>query len=173
MISLLNGYAINIEYCPVSSCFSYYDSDFIRFLDYLLFFYYFHIVIRLVHHLFVQIACVILLLHTILPHDHNGVASAEDDNSEYQEVHNFLDWITLAFHADFGEGHLENFLSSELDLDEGNQDLTNGFLPLVPKFDLKFDGSPYVEGFSNFYADNFIIFSVPLLPNSHRGPPLG
>jgi hypothetical protein len=53
------------------------------------------------------------LLHSIIPHHHHDHLSVEDHKFEHETADNILDYLELLFHLDMGEGHLENFQSTD------------------------------------------------------------
>lgn len=55
------------------------------------------------------IAISILMLHTILPHQHHDQIPDDRHAFEHEQADSLLDYILLAFHANPGENHLEEF----------------------------------------------------------------
>ncbi|MFY0652279.1 MAG: hypothetical protein JXQ96_09615 [Cyclobacteriaceae bacterium] len=55
------------------------------------------------------LAGAILLLHTVLPHEHHSELDEAEHVTQHETATGWLDFIMLAFHLDQGEGHLEKY----------------------------------------------------------------
>ena len=55
----------------------------------------------------------ILLLHTLMPHQHHSELEAKENFELHESARNWLDLIKLAFHLDQGDDHLENYKISD------------------------------------------------------------
>lgn len=49
-----------------------------------------------------------------MPHQHHDELTIEENVAEHKSAEGFLDWLQLIFHEDLGEGHLENFMHSDI-----------------------------------------------------------
>ena len=58
------------------------------------------------------LAASILMLHSLLPHEHHDEISAERHSYEQKGADSLLDHLLLAFHANLGENHLEEYEKS-------------------------------------------------------------
>jgi len=111
------------------------------------------------------------LLHSVIPHHHHDHLSVEDHNIEHESADNILDYLELLFHLDMGEGHLENFQSTDGNhLDIQLQYDLGPLSPVEIVYCLKADAE---ADFSTrpFYSSD----RIPIPPNisslSLRGPP--
>lgn len=65
------------------------------------------------------LATTILMLHSIIPHQHHSEISIVEDEHEHKSADGFLDLLSLALHTDQGDGHLENFTTGDqVELDD-------------------------------------------------------
>ena len=55
------------------------------------------------------LAISILMMHSVLPHQHHNQIPDERHSIEHAEANSILDYILLAFHVNPGENHLEEF----------------------------------------------------------------
>ena len=88
--------------------------------------------------LLIGMATVIVLLHSITPHQHHKSSQLYDHTiSEVGNESNLINWLQFIFHPDLGEEHLENF-QNEYPLELAIPDLS--FLALaiilVPKVEI-------------------------------------
>lgn len=51
----------------------------------------------------------ILLMHSILPHEHHSELDVNQHVEEHETATSLLDFIKLAFHVDLGQDHLESY----------------------------------------------------------------
>jgi len=58
----------------------------------------------------------IIVLHSLVPHQH-GEEYANEGSITNQSTTNIFDYISLVFHFNLGEHHLENFLTPEADIE--------------------------------------------------------
>jgi hypothetical protein len=62
----------------------------------------------------------------VTPHLHHGEMSGDHDYLDHQEADDFMDWLILSFHLDFGDGHLECYSqSNQLDFSTDFQWVAN------------------------------------------------
>lgn len=111
------------------------------------------------------LAGLMLLLHTMLPHEHHTELNEAAHIVEHQTATGLLDFIKLAFHLDQGEGHLEKFKTAgfnyffeaipytEIELEQ--------FVPVF--IDNDFQVLASIDTFSSRYLSSQLRF---------RGPPL-
>ena len=106
----------------------------------------------------------ILMLHTVMPHQHHGEVSNEIHNFEHDSADSILDFIQLAFHFNPSENHLEDYQKSNLDF----QTLVFCEDVLSPDFARTILSSidQNVEGY-----DYQQVRPVPISSISFRGPP--
>ena len=64
---------------------------------------------KLVKKISLILAGVILLLHSVLPHEHHSELNPEEHLAQHQAAKGLLDFIKLSFHIDQGEDHLEKY----------------------------------------------------------------
>ena len=55
------------------------------------------------------IAGSLLLLHSLIPHEHHSELDEIAHIEQHQEADDLFDFLKLVFHLDFGGEHLENF----------------------------------------------------------------
>lgn len=55
------------------------------------------------------LATILLMLHSVLPHQHHDELSQEEHLAQNEEARTWLDYLKLAFHTDLGDSHLEEF----------------------------------------------------------------
>lgn len=67
---------------------------------------------KIVRFLALFLATTVVILHSIVPHNHHCNLSPEEHAKEHQSANSLLDFIALGFHADHGEGQWEDFSSS-------------------------------------------------------------
>jgi hypothetical protein len=60
-----------------------------------------------------SLAVVVIILHSIIAHDHKTGMSAEDHLAAHSCAVSVFDNFVLDFHIANGEGHLEHFVSSD------------------------------------------------------------
>lgn len=64
-------------------------------------------------HLLLQSACFILIMHSLVPHEHHTESLEEEHVCQQAQVLSFLDIFRIAFHSDIGEGHLDYFIAAD------------------------------------------------------------
>ncbi len=64
---------------------------------------------RIIRHFSVLVAGALLLLHTLMPHEHHALIDNGDHLCPLHKTTTLSGLFQLAFHMDQGEGHLENF----------------------------------------------------------------
>lgn len=69
-------------------------------------------IIRL-RHILLHTAVLIMLLHSIVPHEHHDELLEQDTVVLYSSNECIFDWLQFVFHDDLGAGHLENFVQGE------------------------------------------------------------
>ena len=112
-----------------------------------------------------------MFLHSIVPHEHHGELSEQEEVVLHSSNECFCDWLQLVFHDDLGTGHLENFVQGE----EPNFVKVSKTIPVVAaiSFDTNFlqsetDVTPIVKQSPNeFYRS---LYSRH--PDALRGPPM-
>ena len=57
----------------------------------------------------ILLAGAILLLHTVLPHEHHSELNEVEHVAQHESAKGLLDFIKMAFHMDQGEGRLEKY----------------------------------------------------------------
>ncbi len=67
---------------------------------------------KLIRKISLFLAGSILLLHTVLPHEHHSELSGKEHCEQHETAANLVDFIKLVFHMDQGEGHLEKYQTS-------------------------------------------------------------
>ena len=67
---------------------------------------------KLIRNISILLAGVILLLHTVLPHEHHSELNQEEHLAQHESAEGLLDFIKLTFHMDQGEDHLEKYQGS-------------------------------------------------------------
>lgn len=97
------------------------------------------------------VAGIFLILHNVTPHLHHDEMRETRHNEEHQTADNLFDWLSLTFHNDMGEGHLECF--SQVD-DSDFQFITqsplwNPFEVLVQLQHLLIDNTPTTSYFDH------------------------
>lgn len=113
----------------------------------------------------IGLATVIVLLHSITPHQHHKTSQISDHTiSEVRNDSNVINWLQFIFHPDLGEEHLENF-QNEHPLELAIPDLA--FLAVaivfVPQTEVKLEhNTPYIFSIKD---------SDFLSPRQLRGPP--
>lgn len=60
-----------------------------------------------------MLAGAILLMHSILPHEHHSELDENQHVEDHETASSLLDYIKLAFHLDPGQNHLEEFQVSK------------------------------------------------------------
>lgn len=68
---------------------------------------------RIFRSVFLLVIATIVLLHTLVPHEHHDKAESEICVTAQDESKGFLDWIALGLHINQNEGHLEHFLKDK------------------------------------------------------------
>ncbi len=72
-----------------------------------------------------------LFLHNVTPHLHHSEMSERQHSQEHQMADNLFDWLSLTFHNDMGEGHLECFSQGDhFEFQSNFQLLQSDILPL-------------------------------------------
>ncbi len=64
---------------------------------------------RIIRHFSVLVAGALLLLHTMMPHEHHALIGDSNHLCPLHKTTTLSGLFQLAFHMDQGEGHLENF----------------------------------------------------------------
>lgn len=64
---------------------------------------------KLINKISIIVAGSILLMHSILPHEHHSELDEEQHVVAHETATSLLDFIKLAFHVDLGEDHLERY----------------------------------------------------------------
>lgn len=72
----------------------------------------FEIQVKFIRNISILLAGAILMLHTVLPHEHHSELKATEHEVQHETAHSLLDFLKLAFHMDQGEGHLEDYKTS-------------------------------------------------------------
>ncbi len=66
---------------------------------------------RVFRSFFLLMIATIVLLHSLMPHDHHDKTESEVCITEVQD--GIFDWLALGLHMNQGEGHLEHFLKDK------------------------------------------------------------
>ena len=61
------------------------------------------------------LASMVVVLHTIISHEHHSEMSSEAHWSAHQQASSLFDNVVLTLHMDAGSGHLEAYLDIDLD----------------------------------------------------------
>jgi hypothetical protein len=67
---------------------------------------------RLFSKISILLAGIILMLHTMMPHEHHSSYENAVHIVKPEPIHNIFELIRLAFHFDQGEGHLDQYKQS-------------------------------------------------------------
>lgn len=67
------------------------------------------LLMKMVSKLGLLLSVSILLLHSFMPHQHHSEISEERHSLEHKDADSILDYLLLAFHANLGENHLEEY----------------------------------------------------------------
>ncbi|GEM_PF-948540 len=67
-------------------------------------------------HILIVLAAMLLLLHTLLPHEHHSELDAIEHFQAHQQASSIFDYLRLAFHFSPGQNHLEDYQTSGYDL---------------------------------------------------------
>lgn len=68
---------------------------------------------RIFRSFFLLVIATIVLLHTLVPHEHHDKSESEICVTTQDESKGLLDWIALGLHINQSEGHLEHFLKDQ------------------------------------------------------------
>ncbi len=68
---------------------------------------------RIFRSIFLLVIATIVLLHTLVPHEHHDKNESEICVTPQDESKGLLDWIALGLHINQSEGHLEHFLKDQ------------------------------------------------------------
>ena len=69
---------------------------------------------RIFRSIFLLMIAVIVLAHTLVPHEHYDKSESEICITDVQDDENdILDWIALGLHVNQSKGHLEHFLKDK------------------------------------------------------------
>lgn len=119
----------------------------------------------LVRQICMVMAGAILLLHSLLPHEHHRDLDDEEHVVRHEMATSLVDFIKLAFHLDQGEDHLENFkVTEQFQLSLDQYVLAQAYFTFAPKL----IESQHII-FPTFQATNYSRYLS--LPLRFRGPP--
>lgn len=113
----------------------------------------------------IGLATVIVLLHSITPHQHHKTSRISDHTiSEVKNDSNVINWLQFIFHPDLGEEHLENFQNEHpLELAIPELNFLAVAIVFVPQIEVKLEhNTPYIFTIKD---------SEYLSPRQLRGPP--
>lgn len=115
--------------------------------------------------LFIGLATVIVLLHSITPHKHHKYNQTYDHSlAEVKNDSSLISWLQFIFHPDLGEEHLEKFQNEHpLELAIPNFALISVAILIAPQLESKLEHHT-LYAFSVKVSDHFS-------PTQHRGPP--
>ncbi len=68
---------------------------------------------RIFRNIFLLVIAMIVLLHTLVPHEHHDKLESEIRVTAQGESIGFLERIAFGLHVNQGEGHLEHFLKDQ------------------------------------------------------------
>lgn len=113
-------------------------------------------------------AILVLLIHSIVPHQHHAELSDTEHQKQHVEASSILDYIALSFHFDHPDGQLEEYTVAQGDVHEVDQFIQLGDLPSAVV-----DAVFHVEKESEnqFYAYQTERQNVSASAHSLRGPP--
>lgn len=113
-------------------------------------------------------ALLIVLLHSFIPHKHHSEFSFTEHESVHQEASNIIDFLSLAFHVDHGEKHLEEFTVAGADVHSIDTEFQ---IPVA--FDQSFiSGTPvFNEKQVGFTSEPSVSNLLLTCEHSLRGPP--
>lgn len=105
------------------------------------------------------------MLHSFVPHQHHDELGQAEHISEHSSATSTLDFLSLIFHENLGENHLENFENTECHFDFVA-------IAVLPSADYSLAEVVLAETESK-YQDypNAIPISVYPKTSSERGPP--
>jgi len=113
-------------------------------------------------------AVLILLIHSIVPHQHHAELTDAEHSEQHTEASSFFDYIALSFHFDHPDGQLEEFTTAQTDANEVDQ------LTQIAEIPSSFGGpvlhinSEEQNHFCTYQVDNQ---EVSTSAHSLRGPP--
>ena len=113
-------------------------------------------------------ALLIVFLHSFIPHKHHSEFSFTEHEKTHQEASDLLDFLSLAFHVDYGEKHLEEFTSAEAGIQLSDTEFQ---LPLTIDQCFQLSIAVFDKMHVGFASEPFI--ANLLLTSKHhlRGPP--
>ena len=106
--------------------------------------------------IFLHVAMTIVLVHSFVPHQHHEELSIEEHNRQHREASGWIDYLLLAFHIGPNQGHLDEFHSTETNVDKSND-----------SDQFEFDVQYYVE--SIFIASELISTPIPKIHTAFTG----
>ena len=59
-------------------------------------------------------AGIIILLHTLVPHQHHNIDEGEHEHSHHEEPQNLLEYLAHAFHFSAGYGHSDSYSTNNI-----------------------------------------------------------
>ncbi len=113
-------------------------------------------------------AILVLLIHSIVPHQHHAELSDTEHQKQHVEASSILDYIALSFHFDHPDGQLEEYTVAQGDVHEVDQFTQIGDLPGAV-VDVVFHVE--AESENQFYAYQTERQNVSAIAHSLRGPP--
>lgn len=121
---------------------------------------------KLIRKISIILAGSILLMHSVLPHEHHSELNENQHVEAHDTATSLLDFIKLAFHVDLGQDHLESYKVVQ-------QEQVAFHLIIYPAIDFSFETL-----FTEFASPKFLPFQDKLhtkylsQPRRVRGPPL-
>ncbi|MGL1888106.1 MAG: hypothetical protein OCD76_16440 [Reichenbachiella sp.] len=121
---------------------------------------------KTVKHIFLFLALSLLMLHSIMPHQHHDDNETVEEYQEHQEAQDLLDYLMLAFHISQGEEHLEEFQVS------GSTVMLNHTV-VVAVFELVYQPKVVDESNTEYETNFFVLTTSESIVEgySFRGPP--
>jgi len=113
-------------------------------------------------------AILVLLIHSIVPHQHHAELSGAAHQKQHAEASSILDYIALSFHFDHPDGQLEEYTVAQGDIHEVDQFTQIGDLPSAV-VDLVFQVE--TESENHFYTAQVERQNISTSTHSLRGPP--
>lgn len=109
------------------------------------------------------LAASILMLHSFLPHQHHNETADDRHFIEHDNADSILDYLKLAFHANLGENHLEEY-----------EKASSVFMAFFPPFQTTYElNNTWVEQNDIKFEDQLVcLHELQLTEQSQfRGPP--
>lgn len=120
---------------------------------------------KLLRKISIAIAGTILLMHSVLPHEHHTELNDNQNIQAHERATSLLDFIKLAFHIDLGQDHLEKYKAASQE-----QVTFDSYVSEIPDFSLE---TVYFENESQKFLayKNNLYSKYYSRHHSLRGPP--